>query len=95
MKISDFILFQKEGSQHFTGYANYFNVERWECIIRRVGDKYIVLILMDGKWVQIGLFYPKKPEKVRGAKDYYLVGLIWTPEHTYFLLRDGNRYIGL
>ncbi len=95
VRISDFLLFQKDGSEHYTGYANYFGIERHSCIIRKTENKYVVLVQDKNRWIQIGLFYPQKPEKVKGAKDYDLIGLIWTPEHTFFLLKDGNRFLGL
>ncbi|GEM_PF-1266627 len=95
IRISDFVLFQKDGSEHYTGYANYFGIERRSCIIRKTGKSFVVLVEDRGRWVQIGLFYPKKSEKVVGAKVYDLVGLIWTPEHTFHLVRDGNRFLGL
>jgi len=95
IRISDFLLFQKEGSDHFTGYANYFGLERRSCIIRKTEKKFVVLVQDEISWVQIGILYPQKPEKVKGAKDYEDVGLIWTPEHTFLLLKDGNRFIGL
>ncbi len=95
IRISDFVLFKKEGSEHYTGYANYFGLERRGCIIRKTESKYIVLVEGSEGWVQIGIFYPREPEIVKGAKKYKLIGLIWTPEHTYYLLEDGKRFIGL
>ncbi len=95
LRISDFLLFKKAGSEHYTGYANYFGLERRGCIIRKTESKFVVLVRDGEEWTQIGLFYPQKPVRVRGAKDYDLVGTIWTPEHTYFLLKDGNRFLGL
>jgi len=95
IRISEFVLFKKEGSDHYTGYANYFGVEKRSCIIKRVNEKYVVLVETSDGWMKIGLFYPKSPEIIRGAKDYRLVGLIWTPDHTYYLLEDGERFIGL
>ena len=95
VRISDFVLFKKEGSEHFTGYANYFGLEKHECIIKKTKSKFVVLVECDGKWERIGLFYPQKPVKVRGDKVYDLVGTIWTPEHTFYLLKDENRFLGL
>jgi hypothetical protein len=94
VRISDFVLFQKEGSDHYTGYANYFGLERYACIVKKTGGKFVVLVEFEGKWKQIGMFYPQNG-KVRGAKDYELVGVIWTPEYTFHVLKDGNRFLGL
>ncbi len=94
MRISEFVLFQKDGSSHYTGYANYFGLESRQCIIRRVGNKYVVLVENEGRWERIGLFYPRKG-KVRGSKVYELVGVIWTPDYTFHVIRDGNRFLGL
>ncbi len=93
MKISEFVLFQKEGSDHYTGYANYFRLESRPCIIRKTKNKFVVLV-DDNGWKQIGLFYPQKG-KVKGLKEYELVGLIWTPEHTFHVVKDGNKFLGL
>ncbi len=93
MRISEFVLFQKEGSNHYTGYANYFGLESRPCIIKKTKSKFVVLVEDDG-WKQIGIFYPQRG-KVRGFKEYELIGLIWTPEHTFHVVRDGNRFLGL
>ncbi len=95
IRISDFVLFKKAGSEHYTGYANYFGIERRSCIIRKTESISVVLVEDCGKWVRVGIFYPKKSEKVVGAREYDLVGLIWTPEYTFHLVRDGNRFLGL
>jgi hypothetical protein len=94
VRISDFILFQKEGSVHFTGYANYFGLEKRACIVRKTKEKFVVLVEDDDGWKQIGLFYPQKG-KIRGSKEYELIGVIWTPEYTFHVIKDGNRFLGL
>jgi len=94
VRISDFVLFQKDGSDHYTGYANYFNLEKRACIVKKTKAKFVVLVEYEGKWMQIGLFYPQKG-RIRGAKNYELVGVIWTPDYTFHILKDGNRFIGI
>ena len=94
MEISDFLLFKKNDG--FQGYARYFNLKSYECRIKKKGNRYVVLVRDGEKWIRIGFYYPLiNSERVRGAKDYELVGMIWTSEHIYHLLKDGNRYIGL
>ena len=92
--ITDFLLWEKEDG--FSGYAKYFGLKEYRCVIKKTGRSYTVLILVDGKWQPIGKYYPySKPIKIRGNKLYDCVGEIWTPDYTYHLLKDGNRYIGL
>jgi len=94
VRISDFVLFQKEGSEHFTGYANYFGLEKRACIVRKMGEKFVVLVEDKGVWRKVGMFYPCSG-KVIGSREYELVGVIWTPEYTFHIIKDGNRFLGL
>ena len=96
VEITDFILWQKKNSEHYTGYARYFGPKEYECIIKKTPQSYVVLLKINNKWEVIGKFYPyDKPQKVRGEKEYECIGEIWTPSHTFFLLKNGNRFIGL
>ncbi len=91
MKITEFVLFRKKDSLHFTGYAMYFGLEKRECIIKRMKDKWVVLVREGNDFEQIGLFYPERG-KIRGDREYEVIGLIWTPDYTYHVVVDGDRY---
>jgi hypothetical protein len=93
MQITEFVLFKKENSPHLQGYAKYFGLEKRECIVKWTKNNYIVLVKNDeGEFERIGLYYPAKG-KIRGAKEYELVGTIWTPDYTYHVVKDGNRFL--
>ena len=94
--VTDFILWKKGDSDHFTGYANFFGLKQYKCIIKKTPRSFIVLLKIDNKWEPVGKFYPyNKPQKVRADKVYECIGEIWMPHHTFHLLKDGNRFIGI
>jgi len=96
VEITDFILWRKKGSQHYTGYARYFGLRKYECIIKKTPQSYVVLLKVNNKWEVVGKFFPyDEPQIVRGDKEYEFVGKIWTPNHTFFLLKNGDRFIGV
>jgi hypothetical protein len=95
IKITEFILFKKDNSPHWYGKAKYFGVESRDCIIKCMKKKQVVLVKNDnGKFEQVGLFYPEKGT-IRGAKEYEVVGRIWTPDYTFHVVKDGDRFLAL
>ena len=96
INISEFILWKKDGSDHYTGIAKYFGLKEYKCIIRKIGDSHVVLIEVDGKWKNVGKFYPyRKPKRIRLREEYKCVGEIYALGHIYHLLDLDNRFWGI
>jgi hypothetical protein len=91
VNITDFVLWKSKDG--FSGYAKYHGLKQYDCIIK---NDTVLIKLDDGKWYPFGKYYAlKNPAKVRADKDYECIGIIWTPDYTYHVLKDGNRFIAI